>query len=299
MKLSLTPISFARTIKAGEMDLDRLIDHCARLELDAIDLLDTRGYGWLWKDFPSQTRTLPGKLKSAGLKLAAYGCGNNFAQTEEDAFEKQVETVLNALQEAATVGAPALRIFGGYHQETGGLSGITYSRGFERIIQGLERCLPAAEKAGVVLALENHGRLPGHSHEILSLLQYFESPWLKSLFDCGNFMGNNMDEPENPLEAYQRLRGRIAHIHMKDFGPAVARRQVRVEAYPCGDGTVPLRQFSALLEEDGYEGYCSLEFEAGFKISEIEGVARSFAYLREIRQTLRVLRPAKVEGGRR
>jgi sugar phosphate isomerase/epimerase len=296
MKLSLTPISFARTIKAGEMDLQKLIDHCAELQLDAIDLLDTRGYGWLWRDFAAQSRTLPARLEAAGLKLAAYGCGNNFAQIDDEAFEKQVETVVNAVTEAAAVGAPALRIFGGYHQESGGQSGVTTSRGFERVMQGVERCLPAAERAGVVLALENHGRLPGHSHEILALLNHFDSPWLKSLFDCGNFMANNMDEPEDPLSAYQRLRGRIAHVHVKDFGPAVARRQARIEAYPAGDGNVPLRQLAALMEEDGYEGYCSLEFEAGFKISEIEGVGRSFAYLREVRQTLRVLGRSRSKG---
>jgi sugar phosphate isomerase/epimerase len=294
MKLSITPISLARAFREGPMDLDRFIDWAAELKLDAVDLLDSRCYAWLWRDFAAQSKALPSKIASAGLRLAAYGCGNNFAQPDDAALDEQVRIVHRAIDEAAQLGAPALRIFGGYHEQTGGKSGITYANGFAAVLRGIERCLPEAEKRGVVLALENHGRLPGHGYEIAAILDHFDSPWLRCMFDCANFQGNNMDEPEDPLHALSLLRGRIVHAHVKDFGPAVARKDRRIEAYVAGEGTVPLRQILGELERDGYEGYCSLEYEAGFKMPELEGVQRSFEYLKQVREMLEVLFPAKV-----
>ncbi len=93
------------------------------------------------------------------------------------------------------------------------------------IIRGIEACLPDAERCGVVLALENHGRLPGHSYEVRMLLDHFNSRFLQCTFDCANFMGANMDEPENPLHAYANLRGRIAHVHVKALAGAARQPQ--------------------------------------------------------------------------
>ncbi len=296
MKLSMTPISVSATIRDGKMDLDGFVDFCAKLNLHAVDLLDSKCYPWLWRDFPSQSKTLPARLQSAGLKMAAYGCGNNFAKHDRAELNEQVGRVENALIEAASVGAPVLRVFGGYMIDAQGKQVMGYGEGFARVLEGLERCLPLAEKHGVVMALENHGRLPGHSYEILAILDRFSSPWLQCLFDCGNFMAHNMDEPEDPLRAYEALRGRIAHVHFKDFGPPTGPRAAcghapKVEGYVAGEGDVPLRQLLARFARDEYHDYYSLEYEASFKVPEVEGITHSFAYMRQAAELIDVLSP--------
>ncbi len=271
------------------MDLRGFLRFCAENGLEGVDLLDSVGYPWLWRDAASELAQVARWAEAEGVAIVAHACGNNFAKAEESAFRAEVATVENAIEEAARCGAPLLRVFGGYHLQTGGELG--YARGMERVREGLEACLPLAQARGVVLALENHGRLPGHSYEIAALLAHFDTPWLKVTFDPANFLANNMDEPEDPLRAYERLHPQIAHVHVKDFGPAKLDLSRRVEPCLPGEGLTPLRQCLAALEEDGYTGFCSLEYEASRVCPELEGVPRALAYFTETRALHRVLYP--------
>lgn len=283
MKISVTPISVSQMMRAGKMDAERFVNYCAEYGADGVDILDSKCYAWFWKDKAREFKALPGWLERAGVKLAACATGNNFAKLKEDECLAQVEVVQHALREASELGAPVLRIFGGHHADNGGESGMDTHVGLPLIMRGIEQCLPEAEKCKVVMALENHGRLPGHSYEVRKILDKFNSPWLQCTFDCSNFMGGNMDEPENPLLAYENLRGRIAHVHVKDSGPAFPVSRNKRQGYVAGCGDVPLRQFVALLERDWYDGYCSLEYEAAVMAPEEHGVPQSLAYLKNIR----------------
>ena len=291
MKVSCTPISMAQMFKGNQIDLEGYINFLGELELDATDLMDSVGYPWQYKNREQEFRQVGKWLKTAGLKLAAVACGNNFARFAENERLKNIETVKKAIREAAELGAPLVRIFGGYHEECGGEKGMVYANGFYYVLQGIEACLPEAEKHNVILALENHGRLPGLSCEIKAIIEYFNSPHMKCMFDCANFLANNMNETEDPLRAYELLKNDIVHCHVKDWGkPFGTMSERRVAAYPAGaGGVVPLRQFAALLERDRFEGYCSLEYEAAWQVPEKDGVRQSLQYLTQIRDAHKIL----------
>jgi len=291
MKISCTPVSISRSFQEGKMNLECYINFCGELKLDGIDLLDSICYPWQYRNKCAEFPQIRNWLEKAGLKLSALACGNNFAKMNAEDRRDNVEKVKNAIHEAAELGAPLVRIFGGYHENAGGEQGMVYANGFSYILQGIEACLPEAQKNNIILALENHGRLPGLSFEIRAILDHFKSPFIKCLFDCANFLANNMNETEDPLRAYELLKNDIVHCHVKDWGkPFGTKADLRVAAYPAGaGGIVPLRQFLALLERDNFQGYCALEYEAGWQIPEIEGVRQSIAYLGQIRDTNRVL----------
>lgn len=293
MKIAVTPVSLSRTFRSGGMDQEKFIAFCAEQEIDGIDALDSNCYPWFWKDKDSDFKKLPGLLRRSGLELAAYATGNNFAKTAEDERKAHVEIVTQALEEASELKAPFLRIFGGYHREAGGEEQIETDIGLEMVISGIEKCLPSAEKLGVVMALENHGRLPAHSYELKGVVEHFASPFVKVMFDCANFMANSMDEPENPLDAYARLKEHVVHAHVKDMGPCISNNFRRLEGYVAGKGIVPLKQFVALLEEDGYRGFCSLEYEASAISPEEYGVPESLDYLKKIRRVHEMMRKMK------
>lgn len=295
MKLSITPISLSKSFREGNMALESFIEYCAELELDGVDILHTQSYPWLWQAPERELAALSGWLKKSGLSLAAWATGNNFAKMDDAQFGEQVDLVKHALREAADHGARILRIFGGYHQDSGGEPGVLLHNGLPRVIQGIGQCLPEAEKLGVVMALENHGGLPGHAYEMAAILDAFNSPWVQCMFDCGNFMGNGMDEPEDPLRAYDQLRGRIAHVHVKDNGPSIINSR-KLHGYIVGKGLVPLRQFAGMLERDGYPGFCSLEYEASIMVPEVYGVPESIAYLKSIREAHRALKACSKAG---
>lgn len=293
MKISCTPISFSKSFSEGSMDHRTFCRIVAENGGEGVDILDPAAYPWFWKDVEKQKKELPQVLREYGLRLAAWAAGNHFAETDLSVFEQQIRQVHDAIHDAAEAGAPCLRIFGGYHQDCGGPAGITYDNGLELVLRALERVVPEAEKCGVVLALENHGRLPGLSGEVLALVRHFHSPCLRVLFDAANFIARNMNETECPLRAYERLKGWIAHVHLKDwcFRDGNGGDHRKESAAVAGEGFVPLRALVYEMEKDGYGGYCSLEYEAARFVPEMEGVPKSLRYLGTLKRTAALLFP--------
>ncbi len=291
MKISCTPISFSKSFSEKTMNHRAFCAVVAENGGDGIDVLDPACYPWFWENPEKQKKELPALLNEYGLKLAAWATGNHFTEPEKDKFEQQVEMVCNSIRDAAEAGAPCLRIFGGYHAACGGPPGMTYDNGLELVLRGLERVVSVAEKCGVVLALENHGRIPGLSQEVFALVRHFSSPNLRVLFDAANFLGRGMDETEDPLQAYARLKGLIVHAHVKDwtFCEAGSDGRRNIRAAVAGEGFVPLRQLAYEMEKDGYAGYCSLEYEADRFVPEAEGVPRSLQYLTVLKRSAALL----------
>ena len=285
MKLSCTPISYSASMKAGETQDDyfRLI---AENGAEGSDLMEPNAYPWFWQDFDLQKKDVLARMKDYGLALSGYAAGNNFTVGTDEEFDRQVAIVKSAIHDAAEFGAPCLRIFGGYHEGCGGRPGVTASNGLAMVIRGIEAVLPEAEKCGVTLALENHGRMPGLSREMLYLLKYFDSENLRTLFDCANYLGGNMDETEDPLQAFERLKDYVVHCHVKSIrvAPPDAKRP-RVGCVAGEGGIVPLRQFYYALAAYGYEGFCSLEYEGGTYTPEEIGVPQSLRNLADMQKS--------------
>ena len=283
MKISCTPVSCLRMFRNGT-DQEAYFAMIAEAGAEGSDLLSPESYPWFWRDFEAEKKTVLRRLRDHGLALSGYATANNFAHDDPAAVQANVDKVLAAIRTAAELEAPCVRIFGGYHCGCGGGEGMERAHGLELVRQGLEKVLPAAEKQGVVLALENHGRLPGLSAEIEALCRYFDSPSLRVLFDCANFMAFNMDEIENPLTAYEKLKPWIVHCHVKSWQPEPVGSPRRVEGCIAGEGAVvPLQQFFYLLEENNYRGFCSLEYDGGKSSPETEGVPKSLRNLREMK----------------
>ena len=294
MKISCSPISCAKMFHNGT-DQDAYFKMIAEAGAEGSDLMAPEGYPWFWHDFESEKKTIRRRLRDHGLALSGYATNNNFAQNDPEAVQASVDKVLAAIRTAAELEAPCVRIFGGFHCGCGGNEGMERAKGLELVRRGLEKVVPEAEKQGVVLALENHGRLPGLSYEIEAICRYFDTPSLRVLFDCANFMAFNMDEVENPLTAYARLKPWVVHCHVKSWQPEPLGSPRRVEGCVAGTGAiVPLQQFFYALAENNYQGFCSLEYEGGKYVPEAEGVPQSLRNLREMKraaETVAAFRP--------
>jgi len=294
MKISCTPISCSGSFREG-MSQEEYFRLIAANGAEASDIMEPEGYPWFWRDFDREKRDIVRRMKDCGLALSGYAAGNNFAVADPECFARQTALVKKAVHEAAEFGAPCLRIFGGYHEACGGEKGMTMSRGLECVERGLEAVLHEAEKCGVVLALENHGRIPGLADELLWFCRRFDSPFLRVLFDCANFMANNMDESEHPCCAFEKLKSYVVHCHVKSFMPAPPETGRRMVGCVAGEGhIVPLRQFFYTLAQNGYGKYCSLEYEGGAYTPEAEGVPRSLRNLAEMKQAAEKLFKEKI-----
>ncbi len=163
--------------------------------------------------------------------------------------EKQA---LPTLEAARYLGAKKMLVIPGFEGER------------EAIAEGVSRLAELADKYGVSLIMEDYDdvRAPFHTTEGV---RYFldACPALSCCFDTGNFRFAGEDE----LAAYDSLKDRITHVHLKDraYSPQWGSHAVTAAdgqalyPSPVGQGEIQIAQVLQRLRQDGYEGFCAIE----------------------------------------
>lgn len=125
-----------------------------------------------------------------------------------------------------------------------------------RAREAIRKLLPAAEKAGVYLNIENifaNGYL--HSpQEIVGFVDSFQSDRVRVHFDTGNIMLYHFPEHWIPI-----LGKRIQNTHLKEYSKHV--HEFNLHAFrPLLDGTTDWPAVLAALDKVGYRGYLTFEY---------------------------------------
>lgn len=127
--------------------------------------------------------------------------------------------------------------------------------------QAVEKLIPAAEKAGVIIALENvWNNLWVKPAIFANFVASFSNPWVKAYFDIGNHV--KYEKPEAWIRALGKL---TVKCHVKDFklnpdghgGSFVHPR----------DGSINWPEVRKALDEVGYNGWLSIE-DGGLSLEE-------------------------------
>ena len=124
------------------------------------------------------------------------------------------------------------------------LPGYTDDDGFKWVIDSFEKCLPAAEKCGVTLGLENHWGLGRTPEGVLRIVNAINSPWLQCTLDTGNFL-------EDPYAKLEMMAPKTVFVQAKTY---------------YGGGLwysldLDYQRIAAMLNRHNYHGFVSLEFE--------------------------------------
>lgn len=192
--------------------------------------------------------------------------------------EKQA---LPTLEAARFLGADKMLVIPGFYREEDGPDARGAQR--ENMAPCLERLAELAAGYGVSLVMEEYDHLLSPISSSEGVLAFLEKcPALSCCFDTGNFRFAGEDE----LMAYEKLKGRIAHVHLKDralspqWGAHAVTGVNGQTLYPCpvGKGAIPIAQVLKRLQSDGYKGACTIEHY---------GVANMWAALRESVEWLR------------
>jgi hexulose-6-phosphate isomerase len=117
----------------------------------------------------------------------------------------------------------------------------------------VRRLIPAAEKAGIIIALENvWNNLLVEPALHASFVASFDSPWVRAYFDIGNHV--KYAPPQQWIRTLGKL---IAKCHVKDF-------KLNADGHDgqfCDirEGSVDWPAVRQALEEIGYHGWVSIE----------------------------------------
>lgn len=177
------------------------------------------------------------------LAIASYICIADRTVDDDDV----VGALIDHVRLAADLGAAHVRVFPG--------SDSTDPRRDDDIAVGRLRAVAASLGTvddGVTIAVETHDSHP-RGTDVARLLDRVDDPRIRAIWDVLHpwRTGESVDE------TVAALGDRLAYVQIKD----VASTDV-LAPLPPGHGVLPLAAVADALDEQGYDGWVSLEWEA-------------------------------------
>ncbi len=251
--IAVATYSFWRFKKDLRMSIEECIDRAAEMGFDGVDILHRQ----MDKQDHSYLQTLKRRALVNGVDLCGLSIHQGFVSPDNDVRQKNIDHTIMCLELCYQLGIPCLRLNTGRWGTTRNFTQLMKDRGIEPplegftdedaypwVIESIEKCLPAAEKCGVLLALENHWGLGRTPEGLLRIVKAVDSPWLKILMDTGNFL-------EDPYDKLEQIAPYTVFVQAKTY---------------YGGGifyTLDLdyTRIAKILKKRNYKGYISLEFE--------------------------------------
>ena len=208
--------------------------------------------------------------QASGLVISETVLQRDFVIPDKEARSENIAYVTENMAKAAEMGVFTINVFTGPEPWTANPlivnKHIAQAQAWDFVFEAFDRILPAAEKNGVRVAVENvFGMLCHDFYTNMYLNSHYGSPLL----------GVNLDPSHDVLYGNTDMKflidgwgkDKIFHVHLKD---AAGIPEMGKFAFPIiGEGFVDWKTFFSEMEKIGYEGCMSVEFE-------------SFAYLRAV-----------------
>ena len=239
LKLGLAAISYSKALDLAKptMTLFEFIDLAATFPVEAVELTS---YYWA-ETTAAYAKKLLAHAKTHKLPVSGVPVGNDFCLVDAAKLKQEIERVSMWIELAAAAEAQTVRIFAGKVAK-----GDTREAATKRVIESIGACCRVAEKAGVVLALENHGGLTETPADLLALVKPIASKALGVNVDTGNF---KTKDPYADIAA------------IVPYGVVC---QVKTECFRAGKPAeeADLKKVVEILQAGKFRGCVILEYEA-------------------------------------
>jgi sugar phosphate isomerase/epimerase len=232
--------------------------------------LGYRGIEWTMAHFDPRTHSddqIPAMVeatKDAGAEVSEVVVQLDFVTFDEDVRADRVAHVAECIDAAARHGIGTLNLFSGpapWDPNAPKLGkDISEGQAWDLVFKAFDELVPAAEEKGVKLAVEAvFGMTVRDYYTTIPLVQRYESPQLGLNFDPSHYELYGNDVPW----AIRQWGDRIFHVHLKDCVGVPGGLPGETFTFPLlGEGRVDWSGVFAALDDIGYEGYLSVEFEA-------------------------------------
>ena len=271
IKLALATYSYWHFTR-NKYPIEKVIDHAADLGVEGVDVLHMQMVG----EKPEYLRKLKRHAFLNGVGLVGLSIHQGFVTPDKAKRQRHIDHTIHCMELAHEMGIPCIRLNSGRWRTTKSfdelmanrgiepvLPGHTEDEGFKWCIESIEKCLPAAEKLGVHMALENHWGLARTAKGLLRIAKAFDkSPWLGVLMDTGNFL-------DDTYQQLEMIASRTTFVQAKTY-------------YGGGEWyslDLDYQRIAKMLRKVNYRGYVSIEFEG--KENPQTAVPKSVAMMRE------------------
>lgn len=210
-KLAVFPKGFFDDLISRRMSLATWIELAASLDVDGIELYPA----FMERTDREYARDVRRRIEGAGLVMPMLCYSPDFTQPDLGARRREVDRAKAMIELTVELGGGFCRVLSGQRRP-----GLSEEQGLGWVVECIEQLLPFAERAGVVLTIENHYKdgvweYPEFAQKkelFLRILEAVDSPWLKVQYDPSNAVVAGDD----PYELLDRVAGRVATMHASD-----------------------------------------------------------------------------------
>lgn len=258
--------------KTEKYPIEKVIEHAARTGFDGVEILHRQ----MQDESPAYINKLKRLAFINGLSFPMLSIHQDFVHPAREERQKAIDHTKHCINLAVQLGIPSIRLNSGRWKtiqsfdelmkvkgQEPPLPGYKEDDAFKWCIDSIAECLVNAEKAGVVLALENHWGLTTRVDGLLKIYQALSaSPWMGLNMDTGNFVGD-------PYSQIEQLAPYATIVQAKTY-------------YGGGEWyTLDLdyERIAGILRRANFKGFVSLEMEG--KENPDTAVVKSFEVLRK------------------
>jgi sugar phosphate isomerase/epimerase len=251
--IAVSTYSFWRFKDGLKLPIETCIDEAARMGFDGVEILHMQMEG----EENGYLQNLKRRALTNGVDLCCMSAHQGFVTPDEAKRQKGVDDTIHYVEIAYKLGIPIIRINTGRWGTSGSfddlmakrgieppLPGYTEDDGFKWTIDSIQKCLPTAERCGVILGLENHWGMARTPEGLLRIINAVNSPWLQVILDTGNFL-------EDPYQKIEACTSHVVYMHAKTY---------------YGGGLwysldLDYGRIAGIMKKNNFHGYVSLEFE--------------------------------------
>jgi sugar phosphate isomerase/epimerase len=251
--IAVSTYSYWRFRDDSKLSIEACIDLAAEAGFDGVEILHIQ----MQDESNAALQRIKQRAFRLGMDLCGFSTHQSFVSPDEEFRQRNVDHTIKCIELAYALGIPTIRVNTGRWGTSKSfddlmankgieprLEGYTDDDGFGWVKESFEKCLPAAERCGVVLGLENHWGLGRTAAGVLRVINEIDSPWLRATLDTGNFL-------EDQYAQYEQLAPEAVLVQAKTY---------------YGGGTwytldIDYDRVAEILRQANYRGYVSLEFE--------------------------------------
>lgn len=191
-----------------------------------------------------------------GLPVPSVYGKYSLTDPDEKVRALAVEALKVTIEDAKIYGGDTILLVPGRVNEN-----VSYDVCWDRSVSGIKAALPFAEKMGISIAIENvWNNFLLSPLEAARYIDQFNSPLVRSYFDCGNVLVIGW-----PEQWIRILGKRIARIHIKEYSRKIADKQGKWAGFGValqeGDNNWPV--IVKALDEIGYKSWATIEQPGG------------------------------------
>lgn len=190
----------------------------------------------MWLRRPDQQKAYLEAARGHGIEIASLALGElNTVPLKSD--PRAAVWLIDAIDVARALGVRVILVAQFYKGEL-----KNDKAGVDRTVEILQEIAPRAERAGVILGIENYLS----AAENLDILERVGSPAVQVYYD----VGNSTDKGYDIYAELRMLKGRLCELHFKDAG------------FLFGKGRVDFKRVREAVDAIGYRGWIQIEAAA-------------------------------------